>query len=201
MLRCWLDTTHRGCYVLRMATSFTKLNQDWNAEPNGQEPCLSIDGGDLLFEFLLNDLMFPRYKAADRGLLRFSNCWRYRLGKPNDEGWYRGQCRFSRLAPKWGEFYEVHGDLLLEATPNPEPFRVRGIQLSPFSLDWIILGQPSQDGRHFLFYLRDQTFECDASAWRFSVRWKTEPGTCTDGTMGLGLHIGRHWPGASGRGS
>ncbi len=156
-----------------MTTTFTKLNENWNAEPTGQEPRISSKGSDLLFEFLLNDLMFPRYKTAEKGILRFSNCWRYRLGQTNDEGWYRGQCRFSRLAPEWGEFYEVQGDLLLDAKPNPEAFRVRGIQLSPFSLDWIILGQPPPGSRHFLFYLRDQTFECDALAWHFSVKWKT----------------------------
>jgi hypothetical protein len=156
-----------------MATTFTKLNEGWNAEPNGQEPSVYIQGSDLVFEFLLNGLMFPNYKNAEKGFLRFFNCWRYRLGETNDEGWYRGQCRFSRLAPEWGEFYEVHGDLLLDAIPNPEAFRVRGLELGPFSLDWMTLGEPPEDSRHFLFYLRDQTFECDASAWELSVKWKT----------------------------
>ena len=155
-----------------MATSFTRLNEGWNAEPNGHDPKIAVEGSDLLFEFLLNDLMFPKYKTAEAGILRFPGCWRYRLGEPNDEGWYRGQCRFSRLAPKWGEFYEVHGDLLLDASPNPGAFRVRGIQLEPFSLGWVALGEPVPSSRHFLFYLRDQTFECDASAWEFTVRWK-----------------------------
>jgi hypothetical protein len=29
------------------------------------------------------------------------------LGRTNDEGWYLGQCRFSKVAPTWGEFYHV----------------------------------------------------------------------------------------------
>lgn len=156
-----------------METSFTKLNDGWNAEPNGHDPTITIEGGDLVFKFLLNDLIYPKYKSAEAGILRFSDCWRYRLGCTNDEGWYRGQCRFSRLAPEWGEFYEVHGDLLLDASPDPSAFLVRGVQLGPFSLDWVTLGEPRPGSRHFLFYLRDQTFECDASAWEFSVRWKT----------------------------
>jgi hypothetical protein len=118
-----------------MKTTFTKLNQGWNAEPNGHNPHISIEGNDLVFEFLLNDLQYLEYKKAEKGVLRFRDCWRYRLGQTNDEGWYRGQCRFSRLAPRWGEFYEVHGDLLLDVAPNPKAFLVRGIQLEPYSLD------------------------------------------------------------------
>jgi hypothetical protein len=68
---------------------------------------------------------------------------------PNDEGWYLGQCRFSKIAPAWGEFYEVDGDLKLESVPN----------------DWIVVGPESRTtAKHFLFYLRDQTFECDAES-------------------------------------
>jgi hypothetical protein len=160
---------------LKMPTAFTKLNGGWNAEPNGHEPRISADRGDLLFRFLLNILLYPEYQAAEAGVLRFRDCWRYRLGITNDEGWYRGQCRFSRLAPKWGEFYEVHGDLLLDATPNREAFLVRGIQLEPDPLEWVTIGKPGLISRHFLFYLRDQTFECDASDWAFSVIWKVQP--------------------------
>ena len=155
-----------------MATTFTKLNKGWNAEPNGHDPKIHTEGSDLIFEFLLNDLVFPKYKTAEKGVLRFSDCWRYRIGRTNDEGWYRGQCRFSGLAPAWGEFYEVHGDLLLDTVPNPAALLARGIQLRPFSLDWVILGEPCSASRRFLFYLRDQIFESDASAWDFSVRWK-----------------------------
>ena len=60
-----------------------------------------------------------------------------------------GQCRFSKVAPAWGEFYEVFGDLRLERCPS----------------DWHEVGRPQPSGRHFLFYLRDSTFECDADDW------------------------------------
>jgi hypothetical protein len=162
---------NRGIYP-PMPTSFTKLNNGWNAEPNGHDPHISVEGTNLVFEFLLNDLKFSKYQTAEKGFLRFSDCWRYRLGQTNDEGWYYGQCRFSHLAPAWGEFYEVHGDLLLDAVPNPDAFRIRGIQLKPFTLDWVTLGVSCSSSRHFIFYLRDQTFECDASAWEFSVKWR-----------------------------
>ncbi len=157
-----------------MSTTFTKLNAGWNAEPNGQTPQIFFEGKDLLFAFFLNDLVYPEYQAAESGVLRFSDCWRYRIGRPNDEGWYRGQCRFSRLAPAWGEFYEVDGELLLDWVPDPEAFRTREIQLDPRPLRWVAIGERGASSRHFLFYLKDQTFECDAADWSFSVNWKSQ---------------------------
>jgi len=85
--------------------------------------------------------------------LVFAGCWRYRLGSPNDEGWYRHGDRFGRLAPGWGQFYEVEGELLAAQVP-----------------DWTLLGEPPPGrSRHFLFYLRDETFECDARDWRIEL--------------------------------
>jgi hypothetical protein len=99
----------------------------------------------------MNHMMFPAFEEDSVGALLFRNCSRYRLGSSNDEGWYRGQCRFSGVAPSWGEFYEVTGDLRLDAIPD----------------DWINLRPQSPLARHFLFYLRDETFECTADDWSF----------------------------------
>jgi len=93
---------------------------------------------------------YPSFAEDQRARLRFTDAWRYRLGSTNDEGWFRGQCRFSKVAPKWGEFYEVTGDLLLNKCPA----------------DWqYMMGEPDEVLRHFLFYLRDETFECDARGY------------------------------------
>jgi hypothetical protein len=130
-----------------MSTRFIKLNDDWNAEPNSPAPAVAPSGNDVVLEFRLNRFQFTQFSEGDRGRLVFRNCWRYRLGGTNDEGWYLGQCRFSKVAPAWGEFYEVLGDLKLESSPD----------------DWVLLGaEPHAPTKHFLFYLRDHTFECDA---------------------------------------
>jgi hypothetical protein len=132
-----------------MSTRFVKLNDGWNAEPNAPTPAVSRSNNDVVLEFLLNPHQFKEFSEGDRGQLVFRNCWRYRLGGTNDEGWYRGQCRFSKVAPEWGEFYEVQGDLKLESSPD----------------DWVVLSpEPQAPEKHFLFYLRDETFECDAEA-------------------------------------
>jgi hypothetical protein len=129
--------------------SFRKLNEGWNAEPNAPEPVVEVSGSDTLLRFLLNPFIFPQFAPEDRGILRFRRFSRYRFGATNDEGWYRGQCRYSATAPKWGEFYELSGtDSRLD-----EP------------KDWKTAKQASGASRHFLFYFRDATFECIAADW------------------------------------
>jgi hypothetical protein len=125
---------------------FVKLNNGWNAEPNAPAPVVSVDGWDVVLRFFLNPFMFHEFQEEEIGVLRFVNAARYRLGATNDEGFYRGQCRFSKIAPAWGEFYWITGPEELLSAPK----------------DWILLkGSPSVS-KHYLFYLRDHTFECVA---------------------------------------
>ena len=136
-----------------MKTEFIQLNQQWNAHPNAPVPTVAVVGSELTLSFAMNAFQFPQYKKGDIGHIRFRHCWRYRLGCTNDEGWYRGQCRFSKIAPAWGEFYEVRGDLRLTEGPD----------------DWITMSPAHSDSTHFLFYFRDDTFECDADDWLLTV--------------------------------
>lgn len=130
-----------------MSPTFIRLNNDWNAEPNAPGESAQVDGRDVLLKFDLNPYRYEEFVTGDRGALRFENCACFRLGATNDEGWYRGQCRFSGLAPAWGEFYAVVGDL--HSTDGPS--------------DWIVMEQAfAEDRTHFLFYFRDRTFECVA---------------------------------------
>jgi len=92
-----------------MNTKFTKLNEGWNAEPNYPNPRVSTSKLALKLRFLLDPWVYPGFAEGDEAELVFSDCWRSRLGSTNDEGWYRGQCRFSGRAPCWGEFHELEG--------------------------------------------------------------------------------------------
>jgi hypothetical protein len=130
---------------------FIKLNEGWNAEPNAPHPMVKVSGTDVLLEFYVNPFRFPEFDADDRGTLRFFACARYRLGATNDEGWDLGQCRYSKIAPAWGEFYEIGGTDVQSNEPK----------------DWHSVDAASNAFRHFLFYLRDETFECIAVDWRF----------------------------------
>jgi len=130
--------------------AFTKLNHGWNAEPNAPDERVVVNGDRVELSFLLNPWAFDAAEG-DVGRLRFQGCTRWRLGPTNDEGWYRGECRYSNTAPGWGEFYEVTG---------PDP-------LADQPKDWQALPSDAPGNRHFLFYLRDTTFECIAADWSF----------------------------------
>lgn len=132
-----------------MATHFRQLNDRWNAEPNAPDPTVRVEGASVVLDLVANSFHFSEFTEGHRISVRFFNAWRYRLGRTNDEGWYMGQCRFSKDAPAWGEFYEVSGDLKLTDCPE----------------DWVVVGVPPGTLRHFLFYLRDETFECEADDW------------------------------------
>lgn len=130
---------------------FKHLNKDWNAQPNAPNEQVTLNGTSLLLTFYLNPWA---YEAMERevGCLTFAHCSKWRLGGTNDEGWYRGQCRYGKAAPAWGQFYEVFG---------AEDQRSTGV-------DWSELTPTSPEKRHFLFYLRDETFECFAEDWHFT---------------------------------
>ena len=130
-----------------MPPFFVRLNNGWNAEPNAPDESARVDGKDVILQFDVNPFQFREFNENEKGVLRFVNCSRFRLGGTNDEGWYIGQCRFSRLAPAWGEFYAIIGDP--NSTYGPR--------------DWVEVQYPvAQNGTHFLFYFRDRTFECVA---------------------------------------
>jgi hypothetical protein len=82
-----------------MGTTFIKLNDGWNAEPNAPEPQIEVERSNLKLTFYRNWMMFPNIEKDSKITIRFNACSKYRIGKTNDEGWYRGQCRFSNLAP------------------------------------------------------------------------------------------------------
>ena len=126
---------------------FIQLNTDWNAEPNA--PDLQVEQSDpsLVVRFRPNPFHYREFECVSFISVTFESCERYRITSINDHGWYDGQCRFSGLAPAWGEFYEILGNTRddRDGTPwNP----VSGL-----------------GNRHFHFYLRDETLEVKALDW------------------------------------
>lgn len=132
---------------------FKQLNDGWNAEPNAPEPRIWVHDTNVVLGFGLNAHQFAEFKEEEKGFLEFKQVSKYRLGSTNDEGWYLGQCRYSGVAPQWGQFYELIGSDAKRDAP----------------VDWRVLNG-GQGPRHFLFYFRDQTFEAVAGDWNFSAR-------------------------------
>lgn len=127
--------------------TFKRLNEDWNAHPNDASLSLEQKGQTLLTRVKPNHYVYRQYENVPEITVRFEGCALYRVTPINDEGWYRGQCRFSGLAPSWGEFYEISGNTRDNMDPTP----------------WIKM--EGNGSRHFHFYLRDQTLEVKAQDW------------------------------------
>ena len=147
-----------------MSPTFTQLNHGWNADPNGPDPRAEWDGLSLRLRFRMNSFQFPEYDAEDIGEIVFDDCSRFRLGTVNDEGWYRGQGRFGRAGHSWGEFYEVAG----------------GLDPGTAQDDWVVRCPDAESYHHFLFYFRDEDFECVARGWNLKIS-KAQQGGASNG--------------------
>jgi len=134
---------------------FKQLNNNWGAEPNAPDPSIIIEEEKLILRFYLNAFIYSDYEEEDIGSLEFDNCYMYRLGATNDEGFYKGQCRFSDSGIKWGEFYLFEDSGWEDSFPSDSIYNNKYIDKKTL--------------KHYLFYFRDETFECMASDYNFKV--------------------------------
>mgnify|MGYP000489436363 CR=1 FL=1 len=132
---------------------YIKLNKNWNAEPNAPDPVISESDQSIKLTFLLNSFVYQHIDDDDTGSLEFFEVYAYRLGSTNDEGYFRGQFRFKNEQLPWGQFYE-----LIDSNWKKD-----------FPLDMVILNDAINKSnlRHFIFFLRDETFECLAVEYQF----------------------------------
>lgn len=127
--------------------TFTRLNEDWNADPNDVGLKIEQKGQSLLAHMRPNPYAYREFEKIPKITVNFEDCAKFRVTPVNDHGWYGGQCRFSALAPSWGEFYEISGNTRDNIDPTP----------------WITM--EGSGSRHFHFYLRDETLEVKARDW------------------------------------
>lgn len=133
---------------------YIKLNDNWNADPNSPEPAIHIKDKELYLEFYLNHYIYPHIKEGQKGVLVFSDCYMYRLGSPNDHGFYLKQYRYSPDDIKWGEFYKL----------------IDSNWKNDFPADKIVSNKNLKNVdnlKHYLFFFRDNTFECIAKSYNF----------------------------------
>ncbi|MBO5094080.1 MAG: hypothetical protein J6C33_06960 [Lachnospiraceae bacterium] len=128
---------------------FEQLNIGWNAEPNAPELHISVNESNVVIAFFLNYFSYAGFTEKSKAKIIFHNCYQYRIGAPNDEGFYiYNQSRYKKYGVKWGEFYLIHNSDWQQNFPNP-----------------IQICTPHDNLQHYLFYFRDETFECIASSY------------------------------------
>lgn len=128
----------------------TRLTTDWNAEPNVPDVKLSVDDNIVTLDFYLNAFRYTRFKEDDRAKLKFKNCHKYSFNTMNDEGYYMGQYRYKDIDLPWGEFYKLNSDWRVDF---PVKHEVLSDVTDPFKLN------------HYIFFFRDNTFECVAESY------------------------------------
>jgi len=138
---------------------FVQQNINWNAEPNAPMPKVEIKEGSskIVLTFYMNAFMYENVDEDDIGVIEFDNCLKFRIGSTNDEGFYRGQCRFAQTGVEWGEFYRIVNSNWKEYFPSDE-----------VAVDANL--EHSTELNHYLFYFRDETFECIAESYSFKIK-------------------------------
>jgi len=122
---------------------YIHISNDWNADPVEPKIVLEVDGSNLIMDIYLNHYVFEEFEEGDKVKIEFSNCSKYSLNKCNDEGYYYGQYRTNPNELPWGEFYEIKNGV---NTDFPEPI--------------ISIASNIKGERHFIFFFKDETFEC-----------------------------------------
>ena len=135
-----------------------KLTIDWNAEPNAPDVVLSINGSTIILDFYVNYFLFEKFKENERAKVTFKNCHKYSFNPMNDEGYYKGQYRYTNTDLPWGEFYKLNTNW---QTDFPNHYTVSS------EID-------EMDGlNHYIFFFRDNTFECVAENYSIEFYQRT----------------------------
>lgn len=136
--------------------TFQKQNIPFEAEPNIAEPHVEILDNNLVLSFVAKD------SDTDARVI-FITPLMYRIGSPNDEGFYGSDPRIkndSIYSQKgfpdldFGDFHQVSGvdwknNLLGEGTNIlDEKYKEK------------------EDFSHYVFFMKDGTFECIAKSWK-----------------------------------
>jgi hypothetical protein len=133
---------------------YIKLNKNWNAQPNVPQPYVTKTDEGIDLTFFLNPLLFQHIDEDDKGTLKFLDVYAYRLGATGEEGYNRGEFRYKNAQLPWGEFYELLGSNWKNDFPD----------------DKQIINEKANKSklRHFIFFLKEETFECLAIDYQYA---------------------------------
>lgn len=131
-----------------------KLNKNWSSEPS--IPLESIERTDdgIEVNFVLNSLPYEYIEEGEKGKLEFYNVYAYRKAASNSEEISKRKIPLKVDQIPLGDFYE-----LLDSKWKTD-----------FPTDKIIVDETKKTSklRHFIFFLKDATFECLASDYNYT---------------------------------
>jgi len=127
-----------------------------------------VVGKDIILVFDLNYFIYEQFKEGDKGRIIFKDCLMYRVGDPNDEGFYGknnnsawkastaeklGWENYPEISKSigWDNFYEIEGSDWKSITE--------------FGGTVIKEVENKQEYKHYVFFMKDGTFECVARTY------------------------------------
>lgn len=131
-----------------------KLNKNWSAEPSVLLESIKRTDDGIEVNFVLNSLPYEYIEEGEKGKLEFYDVYAYRNGPSNSEEISKRKIPLKVDQIANGDFYE-----LLDSKWKTD-----------FPTDKIIVDETKKTSklRHFLFFLKDSTFECLASDYSYS---------------------------------
>jgi hypothetical protein len=129
-----------------------KLNRNYASDPNVAEPQLVIYGNKVRVRFQLNSFIYA-VPEESYGEVVFTDCMAFRVGKPNDEGYYK---------------YLEHSIWNAEKFPNIEwdsLYKVTNLPLDYYSDFYKLEDIEENSLTHFVFFMKEGTFECLATSY------------------------------------
>ncbi|MBL7869463.1 MAG: hypothetical protein JNM71_15715 [Flavobacterium lindanitolerans] len=133
---------------------FKKLNNDFDADPNAPDPKISLLGNHVVLSFSLNSFLWDNVSEGETGTLTFLNCLQYRLGKPDSDSYHR--YRYYQSDVEYFDFYLVENSTWIKDFPIDKKIHNSSI-----------LNEFRSKLKHFVFFFRDNTFECVATGYSF----------------------------------
>ena len=136
-----------------MNIELKKLNKNYESDPNIAFPNVEVFEDQVKLTFELNYFTFS-FNEEQRGEINFIKCHAFRVGAPNDEGFYLNsnslwnKNNFPNL--QWDCFYEVIG--------APENYFD--------SFNKITTQSDSKNLHHYVFFMKEATFECLAESFK-----------------------------------
>ena len=133
---------------------FKKLNNDFDADPNAPDPKIGLLGNHVVLSFFLNSFLWDNVSEGERGTLTFLNCLQYRLGKPDSDSYPK--YRYYQPDIAYYDFYMVENSKWIEDFPFDKKIHNSSV-----------LDEFERSLHHYIFFFRDNTFECVATGHSF----------------------------------
>ncbi len=157
-----------------MSLEFEKLNKNYAPDPNITVPSGVMDGDNLTLTFPLNYFIYKQFKDGDQGKIIFKDCLMYRIGSPNDEGFFIDPKNPGRMKnnSRWNytdfpelEFHNFYIVKNSDWQTSFGPDVIVNKQLKDKIKD-------PENLNHYLCFMKEGTFECIARSYEEEIPTK-----------------------------